>query len=162
MSKEVKVKTLSQFIGNIKREYSKEDFNPYSVMLNIYDNMLHVEGGSRVAVVGYGERFEEHIVKAWWHVLSSKGLIEGNRPPLPIDGHFVTHTGVIIQFVGLKDELQSQVRIQELIDQCRSIALCSKYVEPSIRSAIRASAQIVDIYDFSENNVEEVVDKEEE
>ena len=155
-------KTLSQFIGNIKREYTKDDFNPFHVMSSVYNTMLVGGVGSRVAIVGFGERYEEHMVRSWWHVLSSKNLISGDRPPVPVDGLFTTNNGCVIEFIGLTDTSENQVRFQEIMDRSQIVALCSRYEHPNLKTIIQSHSQTHDLYDFSQNNIAKVVDKDSE
>lgn len=154
-------KTLSQLIGNVKKEYTKEDFNPYDVMNYIYDNCLAGGPHSKIAVVGYSVRFQEEIVRAWHHVLKERNLIQGNLPPAPVDGRVTTHNGVIIQFVGMTDSDTNQQKYQRIMDDFTHVALCNKYVNPNLTSITRFYINTRTLYTFHNNNLKKDIDTQE-
>jgi hypothetical protein len=152
--------TMSQNIGKIKRHYTHEDFNPFDVMNFVYENCLSGGGGHSVAIVGYSDRFKNSTVSAWWHVMSSRQLLTGTKPPIPLDNHYTTHTGTVIKFISLPDHQDSQSKYQEIVDDNSQVLLCNKYKHPNLKSITRAHANTIDIYDFSGNNVDNSVDNQ--
>ena len=154
-------KTLSQVIGNIKRTYTNEDFNPFTAMEFIYDQCLAVGVGKTVTLVGHSERYKNEMVRAWHHVLASRNLISGNVPPMPDrDGYVETHTGTILRFLGMEDTQEGQVALDNACTLSSSVVLCSKYQHPNLRSVIRGFMDTINIYDVSGNNLKKDVDSE--
>ena len=58
-----KDRTLSSYIGNIRRKYPSGDFNPFDAMDFVYGNCLTMGHGSIITVVGYSPRFQEQITQ---------------------------------------------------------------------------------------------------
>lgn len=153
---------LNKAIGNIRRNYGNEDFNPFKAMEFVYDHCLHTGVGNTVLIIGHTPRFEKDIVKAWHHILSDRNMIPSDKlPPAPHHGEFDTHTGATIKFVNFKDESASDQAMLRMMQTATVIVLCSKYEAPEIKNIIRACAPTKLIYSVAENNIEKSVDTEE-
>ena len=143
---------------SIKRLYDTDDFNPFNAMEFIYSRLLAGGPGSNVAIVGYGDRFQNHIVNAWHHVLYDMKLASRKHPPLPVDNRFVTHTGATLHWIEMKDLSSSQQALQVVMDQNSIVCLCSEYRHPNLRSLIRFHANTNSLYALSKNNPPKDVD----
>ena len=153
---------LNTAIGNIKKKYPNDDFNPFKAMEFIYDHCLHTGTGNTVLIIGHTPRYRDCIVNAWQHVLSDRNMIPNDKlPPYPQQGEYDTHTGAMLKFVNFQDVSDSDQKMLELMQRATVIVLCSKYNSPEIRNIVRACAPTKLIYDVSENNVKKDVDTEE-
>ncbi len=153
-------KTLKELVGNVKRKYSTEDFNPFATMDWIYSNCLHTGAGSTVLIVGHSKRFKEDILTAWQHVMLSRGIMKpSDEYPLLQANEFITHTGACLRFESFEDVGHDMMRMLAACKESSIIALCSKYNSPDMKNAIREASVDSLVYDFSENNVEKSVDK---
>lgn len=148
-----KVKSLSSLIGNIKRNYPHDDFNPFGVMNFIYDNCLTVSAGLNVTVIGHTERFQKDTVRAWHHVMASRELLTGAPIPYPEGGDVTTHTGVVIRFRSVPPGDINHQKMEVLIKSSRYVLLCSRYSSPTMKQVFRAYNNTVDIWDVSKNNI---------
>lgn len=146
--------TVNAALGNIKRNYSKEDYNPFKMMEYIYDNCLHQGAGHTVLIVGYSDRFVNESLRAWQHVLVDKKLLKDGDPipTLSATQEFVTHTGTVLQFKFFKDEAQHQMAFYEATKGVTTLALCSEYKSPDFLNVIREAQADSNVYDFSKNN----------
>lgn len=153
---------LLKKIGRINKVYAGEEFNPFKAMEYIYNFCLTEGAGSTVTIIGYSELFRDNIVRAMHHVQRDKGIIvEGDTPKYPNQlGEVLTHTGAYIRFINIKDIQGSQNKFTEVCKDSTVVALCDKYNEPVLKNIIREQAAVRRIYDFSENNVKNGVDKE--
>lgn len=152
---------LNKAIGNVRKNYSPEDFNPFRAMEYIYDYCLHTGTGNTILIVGHTPRFEKEIVRAWQHVLSDRNMISPDKlPPLPVHGEYDTHTGATLKFVNFPDVSESDQKLFALMQRATVIVLCSPYKSPEIRNVIRACTSTKLIYDVSQNNVKKDVDSE--
>ena len=153
---------LNKAIGNVKKKYPTDDFNPFKAMEFIYDHCLHTGTGNTVLIIGHTPRYQDCIVNAWQHVLADRNMIPSDRlPPFPIQGEYDTHTGAMLKFVNFPDVSASDQKMLELMQRATVIVLCSKYNAPEIRNIVRACAPTKLIYDVSGNNLKKDVDKEE-
>lgn len=152
---------LNQAIGNIRRNYSGEDFNPFKAMEYVYDHCLFNGAGHTTLIIGHTPRYKDDIVRAWHHVLSDRNMIPSDKlPPIPHHGEFETHTGAVLKFVNFPDVSESDQKMLELMQRATVIILCSRYNSPEIKNIIRACAPTKLIYDVSGNNLNKKVDKE--
>ena len=145
---------------SIKRLYDTDDFNPFNAMGFIYKHLLAGGAGSNVAIVGYGPRFQNHIVNAWHHVLYDMKLASRKHPPLPVDNRFVTHTGATLHWIELHDQATSQQALQEIVNQHPIVCLCSRYRHPNLLSLIRFHTNTNSLYAMYDNNPPKDVDTE--
>ena len=154
-------KTISQIIGNVKKNYSTEDFNPFAAISYIYDYCITDGVGSTIAIVGHTPRFKSQMVKAWQHLMFSRKLIVGDTPPWPDRlGRFETHTGAIIHFIGINDRHDNVQRINTTLKENQAIVFCSPYHNPGIKCAIHFATNSKKLMDVSRNNLPKVVDFE--
>ena len=142
--------TVKSTIGNIKKKFTTEDFNPFTVMEWVYDMGLSGGVGTKVSLVGFSERFKDHLVKSWWHVMLDRGIITNTTPPpIPVAGEFKSHTGAIISFIGMEDSESNHTKFRDICETSDIILLCSEYQAPTIRSISRFYNSTKSIYDFS-------------
>ena len=145
-------KKLSAFIGNIKRIYSKEDFNPFEAMDFVYERCLTMGHGSSVVLIGYSDRFAEHIIPAMHHVMSSRGILKKPPIPYPVADQIESHTGTLIKFANIRNDEHGKM-IQEL-DRATIAVLCNQYPNATMKQIIRSKMPTMKIWDASKNNVE--------
>lgn len=142
--------TVKSTIGNIKKKYTTEDFNPFKVMEWVYDMGLSGGVGTTVSLVGFTDRFCEDLPRAWWHVMIDRGFIDNKTaPPIPVAGEFKTHTGAIIKFVKMQDSESNHNAFRTVCETSNIVLLCNKYQSPTIRSISRFYNSTRHIYDFS-------------
>lgn len=154
--------TFNAVAGNIKRKYSHEDFNPYLVMLHVYNHLLQSGPGRVVTIIGHTERYQADIVKAWWHVMAEKGHLDLQQaPPIPLGGQFATHTGTMIRFEYYKDIAGKQVDFQASCKQADNVVLCSDYNSPEFMCIIREQSLLRQVLSFSQNNTKPVDESKE-
>lgn len=133
----------------IKRKYAQGDFNPFIAMTHVFENCLSRGVGHVVLIAGYSDRFVNDTVKAYYHVLMSKGLTE--MPPI-IDREMVTHTGTRLRFVRFNDDTDSQMSFQTHCQQASIVVLCNKYSSAEMINVVRATNATKMMYDYSRNN----------
>jgi hypothetical protein len=152
-------KILKLAVGNVKRKYSTEDFNPFRAVDYIYENLLHTGVGGEVLIVGHTPRFQQEILKAWQHVLLSRGIMSPqDKQPLVIANEFRTHTGALIKFKTIPDTSDHMMDFDVACKESTIVALCSPYKCPNMLNIIRETNINGEVYDFSQNNLERVVD----
>jgi len=154
------MKTMKD-VGNIKRKYSQEDFNPFLAMEWIYENCLHSGVGNTVLIVGYSKRFINDTIKAWKHVLLSKKLLttSDEQPKLSCN-EFITHTGTILRFEVFSDHESKMMQFSAACKEASIVALFNPYNSPDMKNIIRETVPNSLVYDFSNNNKpEKSIDK---
>ncbi|AFK66690.1 hypothetical protein COPG_00094 [Colwellia phage 9A] len=154
-------KSLKEAVGNVKRKYSNEDFNPFTAVEWIYNNCLHSGTGSTVLLVGYTERYQKEILNAWQHVmLSRKIMVPTDLQPILEAGEFITHTGARLRFETYRDHAVDMMKFHAACQECSIVALCSPYNSPDMLNVIRETSVNNLVYNFSENNLQLSVDTE--
>lgn len=152
--------SLSSTIGNIKRKYATDNFNPFLAMSFIYDRCLSRGPGTTVLVVGHSKRFQEDIVKAWWHVMADRKILRASKDVrMPEAGFVTTHTGTRLKFVGIDNKEENVSKFNTEVQEAQIVVVCDKYTSPSIKSVMRFSSSAKNVYDVSTNNPKKVVDK---
>ncbi len=143
-------KTLKAAVGNIKRKYSTEDFNPFTTMEWIYNNCLHTGAGNTVLIVGHTPRFEKEILTAWQHVMLSLGIMKaGDLQPILEANEFVTHTGAVLRFGTYQDNEADMMKFLAAGKESQIVILCSPYRSPDMLNVIREIRVDNLVYDFS-------------
>ena len=152
-------KTVSSIIGNIKRNYTKDDFNPFMVMDFVYNHCLSRGAGSKVVIVGYGDRFSGSIIPAMHHVMASRKILTSPPVPYPIAGEITSHTGCIIRFVNIADSQHEQANIMRELNEADIAVMCKRYSHPVIKQVLRFKNPTMMIYDQSREAYEQLSEK---
>lgn len=142
-------------IGNIEKDYTGEDFNPFKALDYIYSYCLCHGSGSVITVVGYGPVFSNKILPALHHVQRDRGLLKGRTNHVDYNSatnEVMTHTGAILHFVGMSDLDKNSEKLINICNESKVVALCSKYEDMTLKSIIRDRANSTLLYDFSSNN----------
>lgn len=154
-------KNLKKAVGNVRRKYSNEDFNPFTAVEWIYNNCLHTGVGSTVLITGYSKRYRKEIINTWQHVmLSQKIMLPTDLQPILEAGEFVTHTGTRLRFEEYRDNADDMMNFYEACKSSSIVALCSPYQSPDMLNVIREITVNSLVYDFSQNNLQTVIDTE--
>lgn len=146
---------ISKIIGNIKREFSTEDFNPYLAMEEVFSTCLAGGQGSQVVMIGHTQRFVKSLVPATWHVMRGRGLIkraDDVQLPAPVLNTINTYSGAKIKYVKLVDSDEGQATLVKLINESQIICMCSKYKSAALNQVLRANLNVKKILDLSRNN----------
>lgn len=146
--------TIKQVCGQIKRNYSDEDFNPFKAMTFVYENLLVNGAGNRILIIGHTERFRKSVFKAWCHVLVDKGVLSSNSKVPDLQFNQVeTHTGEILQFEFLKDDPVHQPHFVDALRGAGALCIFSEYESPDFKNIIMDASNGIRVLDFSKNNV---------
>ena len=147
--------SLSKAIGNVKRVYTQEDFNPFDAMEFVFDKCLMNGAGHVVLITGWSERFENETLRALNHVMFNRKIIGGDDPVVQPDptGDVVLENGVTLRFKKIEDHWENHVQFKEQCSQANIVVLCNSYASPDMRNILREQAATKLIYDVSKNNV---------
>lgn len=146
---------MKDLLGKVKRIYAAGDFNPFKAMEHVYENCLSKGDGHVVLVAGYTQRFVEDTIKAYHHVLISRGISD---LPVVSEKEMVTHTGTRLRFVKFDDHTDAQLNFERHCKECSIVVLCNPYRSVEMINIIRETNRTTQMYDYSKNN-EKVVDK---
>ena len=150
-------KTVSSIIGNIKRNYTKDDFNPFKVMDFVYDHCLSMGSGSKVVIIGYGERFSGSIIPAMHHVMASRKILTNPPVPYPVADEITSHTGCIIRFINITDSQHEQASIMRELNEANIAVLCKRYRHPVIKQVLRFKNPTMLIHDQSKEAYDQLI-----
>lgn len=156
---------MSQEIGNIKRRYPTDDFNPFKVFDWFTKNKYHLGINSKILVVGFSERFKESIVKGFRDAVRDQGIAPEHVPAIFDFGSYLeatTASGTVVRIMLLQDSGDAHMAFHEQCEWATTLGLCSRYKAPEILNILRDKAPVIDVLDFSQNNLKKDVDTEEE
>ncbi|NQZ76409.1 MAG: hypothetical protein HRT61_09910 [Ekhidna sp.] len=139
--------------GTIKRQYGTDDFNPFSLFQHLYQKHLNLGEGRVCLIVGYSERYQKEIIKAWHHCLRSKNLVKPNqRPPVPLNGYAPSLQGMTLKFRAFNDDNSNVEEFEQLFKEADVVAMCNKYTHANRINVIRFNEGSTRIIDYSNNN----------
>lgn len=147
--------SLSKAIGNVKRKYDQNDFNPFTALEFVFDKCMMNGAGHTVLLVGWSERFQNDTLRALNHVMFSRKMIGGDDPVVQPDrtGDLTLDNGITLRFKSIPDNWQKHVEFKEQCDQADIIVLCSSYACPDMRNILREANATKLVYDVSTNNL---------